>query len=71
MNIEETVLEKIRALPPEKQHEVLDFVEFLYKKSHTSQPRRSLHGLWADLNIDISEEEIAQIRREMWASLGT
>lgn len=68
MNIEEVILEKIRALPPEKQHEVLDFVDFLYKKSSGRQPRRSLKGLWADLNIDISEEEIAQARREMWSS---
>lgn len=29
MGIEQTVLEKLRSLPPEKQQEVLDFVEFL------------------------------------------
>jgi hypothetical protein len=30
------------------------------------RPKRSLHGLWADLNLDISEEDIQEMRREMW-----
>ncbi len=34
MNIEQTVLEKLKTLPPEKQQEVLDFVEFLQNKTH-------------------------------------
>lgn len=34
MNIEQTVLEKLKTLPPEKQQEVLDFVEFLQSKTH-------------------------------------
>lgn len=29
-------------------------------------PLESLYGLWADLNIDISEDDIAQTRNEMW-----
>jgi hypothetical protein len=68
MSIEESVLEKIRALPPDKQQEVLDFVEFLQKRSLASQPRRNLKGLWADLKVDITEEDIAEVRREMWGS---
>lgn len=66
MSIEESILEKIRSLPPEKQQEVLDFVEFLQKRSLARQPRRSLRGLWADLKVDITEEDIAEVRREMW-----
>ena len=66
--IEQTVLEKLRALPPEKQQEVLDFVEFLEHKSLPKQPRRSLKGLWADLGISITEEDIAEARREMWGN---
>lgn len=31
-------------------------------------PLKSLYGLWADLNIDVSEEDIAEVRREMWAN---
>lgn len=33
MNIEQTVLEKLKTLPAEKQQEVLDFVEFLQSKT--------------------------------------
>ncbi|WP_084555151.1 DUF2281 domain-containing protein [[Phormidium ambiguum] IAM M-71] len=32
MNIEESILEKLRILPIEKQREVLDFAEFLVQK---------------------------------------
>lgn len=32
MNIEESILEKLRILPVEKQREVLDFAEFLVQK---------------------------------------
>jgi len=66
MSIEQQVLEKLRALPPDKQKEVLDFVDFLNEKNGTKKPLRSLLGLWADLNINITEEDIAEARREMW-----
>jgi mRNA-degrading endonuclease RelE of RelBE toxin-antitoxin system len=68
MTIEQQVLEKLRDLPPEKQKEVLDFVDFLKEKNGTKNPRRSLRGLWKNLNIEITEEDIAQARREMWGS---
>jgi hypothetical protein len=55
MTIEQQVVEKPRALPPEKQKEVLEFVDFLFvdllkDKKDPKKPRRSLLGLWADLN---------------------
>jgi hypothetical protein len=68
MTIEQQVLEKLRGLPPEKQREVLDFVESLKEKNRTKTPRRSLLGLWADLNMNITEEDIAEARREMWGN---
>ena len=69
MTIEQQVVEKLRDLPPEKQKEVLDFVDFLNEKNGgAKKPRRSLRGLWADLNIHITEEDIAQDRREMWGN---
>lgn len=67
-NLEQTLLENLRQLPPEKQQEVLDFAEFLRQKTAPKQPRRSLKGLWADLDIHISEEDIAEARREMWGN---
>jgi len=68
MTIEQQVLEKLRDLPPEKQKEVLDFVDSLKEKHGPKKPRRSLLGLWADLNIHITEEDIAEARREMWGN---
>ncbi len=42
MSIEQAVLEKLRVLPPEKQQEVLDFVEFLGQKHAVAKrPRRN------------------------------
>ena len=68
MTIEQQVLEKFRELPPEKQQEVLDFVDFLKQKNGSQKPLRSLRGLWKDFNIDITEEDIAEARREMWGN---
>src|SRR5580704_3010964 len=55
MTLERQVLEKFRELPPEKQKEVLDFVDSLQGKDAPKAPRRSLRGLWADLNINITD----------------
>ena len=66
--IEKNVVEKLRLLPPEKQQEALDFIEFLNHKIEAKQPRKSSFGLLADLNISISKEEIDEARREAWAN---
>ncbi|MGH7846552.1 MAG: hypothetical protein ACREQW_15475 [Candidatus Binatia bacterium] len=66
MSIEKSVLEKLLKLPVDKQKEVLDFVESLERKAGERQSRRSLKGLWADLGVDISAEDIATGRREIW-----
>ena len=59
-------------MPAEKQQEVLDFAESLQEKAGSKQPCTSLKGLCADLNLDLTDEEIAAARREMWgASPGT
>lgn len=68
MTIEEHVIAKLRDLPVDKQREVLEFVDFLREKNGAPKPRRSLRGLWKDLNIQITEEDIAQARREMWGN---
>ena len=68
MTIEEMVLEKLRGLPPEKQKEVLEFAESLKQTNGPPKPLRSLEGLWADLDIDITEEDISEARREMWGN---
>jgi len=68
MTIEELVLEKLRGLPPEKKKEVLEFVDSLQADGGAKKPLRSLEGLWADLDINITEEDIAEARREMWGN---
>lgn len=69
MSIEKSVREKLLKLPMEKQKEVLDFVESLEKKAGAKGRRHSLKGLWADLGVEISAEDITEARREMWGGL--
>jgi hypothetical protein len=66
-SVEELVLAKLRELPNDKRQEVLDFAEFLARKKAAPCARRSLEGLWAGLNVEITEGEIAEARREMWS----
>jgi hypothetical protein len=68
VNIEQAVLEKLRQLPVEKQQEVLNFAEFLHQKITPKPPLRGVKGLWSSLDIDITEEDIAQARKEMWGN---
>ena len=69
MNVEQAVLEKLRILSPDKQQEVLDFAEFLQQKQTVTQrPRRDWIGIASDLSVELTEEDIAQARREMWGS---
>lgn len=68
MTIEEMVLEKLRDLPADKKQVVLEFVESLKNDSGDRKPLRSLRGLWADYGIEITEEDIAEARREMWGN---
>lgn len=68
VNLEQAILENLRQLPPEKQQELLDFAEFLRHKTAPKTPRRSLKGLWADFDIQISEQDIAEARQEMWGN---
>jgi hypothetical protein len=53
--------------PPEKLKKVLEFVNSLRPDSGR-KPLHSLEGLLEDLNVDITEEDIAQARREMWGN---
>lgn len=68
MTIEEMVLEKLRGLPADRQKEVLQFVESLTPDNGAKKALRSLEGLLEDLNVDISPEDIAEARREMWGN---
>ena len=62
----EQIAQKLSALSPEKQQEVLDFAEFLQRKSQPKRPWKSLLGALAQRKVDVSEESIAEMRREAW-----
>jgi hypothetical protein len=66
MTLEESVLQNLRELSPDQRQAVLDFTQFLRSKSSVPRPDQSLKGLWADLNMDISEEDISSARQDMW-----
>ena len=66
MSLEEVILEVVRGLPAEKQQEVLNHAERLRQESTRKFPFKSVRGLWADLNISLSADEIDDNQREMW-----
>jgi hypothetical protein len=66
IDIEREILGTIRDLSVQQQHEVLNFARFLHQTAQTKSPRRSLKGLGTDLNIQVTEADIDEIRQEMW-----
>lgn len=66
MSIEQAILEAVRTLPAEKQQEVLSHVTRLREEAAPKKPFKSVEGLWADLEISLSAEEIEENQREMW-----
>lgn len=68
MRIPDLVLEKLRELPPEKQQAVLKFVESLQQDGGSTKPLKGFEGLLENYNVQITEEDIAEARREMWGN---
>lgn len=66
MNLEQSILEAVRTLAPEKQLEILTHAEKLRSESTPLKPRSSGKGLWANLNVTLTAEEIEENQREMW-----
>lgn len=64
-SIQQIILEKLQKLPPEKQGEVLHFIESL--QPETKEERSTPRGIWTE-GSEITQEDIAQVRREMWAN---
>jgi hypothetical protein len=67
--IEETLIAVIKTLPIEKQQALLEFAEFLQAKTTAKSPSKSIKGLWANADINLTEEELSTTRKEMWANL--
>jgi len=70
MTIEESILERVRALAPAKREDVLKYISSLETAEGTveNKPFRSPKGILADLNFALTEEDLAEARREMWGS---
>ena len=68
MSIDQSLLDKLRALPPEKQQEVADLVESLSRGTEAKGRRPRLKGLCADLGVRITDKEIDDARQEMWGA---
>lgn len=65
---EELVFQKFKQLPPERQQQVLDFLDSLEPEPVSKPQMGNPFGLWDDLEIEITEEDIAQVRQEMWGN---
>jgi hypothetical protein len=65
-NLEQAILEKVQALPDEKQQEVLALIEAMLNQERTSQPLGFARPI-----AEIFEELSSQIPLEEWAELPT
>lgn len=65
---EEVLLEKFKGLPVNRQQELLDYADLLKDRETAKKPRRSLYGALADLNVNVTEEDIREARKEMWGN---
>lgn len=66
-NLEQAILEKIQALPDDKQREVLALVESLLDKEQTApaeSTRRPIGEIFAELSSQIPFEEWAELPRD-------
>lgn len=60
-NIEESLIEKLRGLPLEKQQEVLEFVENLAKRPATSRDDRPIWEVIREISAEVPDEEWAKL----------
>jgi hypothetical protein len=66
MSLEQAILEAVRALPAEKQQEILTHAARLRDETSKKTPFKSVRGLWADLGVSLSAAEIEDNHRDMW-----
>ena len=66
----EQVKRLIEQLSPSEKSQLLKWLNSSQESeqpgSTSNPPRRSLRGLWADLGPGPSDEDIEEVRREMW-----
>jgi hypothetical protein len=65
-NLENTIQEKIKALPPEKQQRLLSMVEEMLLEDEATPDRDGVRPLW-----EIAEEISSKVPPEEWGKLPT
>lgn len=60
-NIEESVVEKLRGLPLEKQREVLEFVENLAERPAAGRDDRPIWEVIREISAEVPDEEWAKL----------
>lgn len=68
MTTEEVVMREMQGLPSDKKRAVLEFVRSLRHKQPQKKSYPTLRGICAHLGAHVSEEDLAQARREMWGN---
>lgn len=68
MSLEQAILEAVKILPPDKQLELSSHANRLQDEARQKKPFESIKGLWADLGISLSSEQIEENQREIWKS---
>jgi hypothetical protein len=68
MTVEQQILEKVRKLDRMRQQQVLRYLEGMQAGDDARKPRKSLRGLWKESGTHITNEDIAEARREMWGN---
>ena len=62
----------VRHLSPRERVRLVEHIMGTLEESlppdEPQQPLPSLYGLWADLNVNVSAEDIDEARREMWGN---
>jgi hypothetical protein len=66
MSQAELLLDRWRTLPPEQQQALMAVATELVAHPPALIPKRNLKGLWADHNIDLDEQDLRDLRQEMW-----
>jgi hypothetical protein len=71
MPLEEAILDAVRALPSAKQQEILDHASRLREEAGKKGSFRSVRGLWAELDVSLSAQQIDENQQEMWRKFPT
>jgi hypothetical protein len=75
MSIQEPSFEEVlglaKRLPPRQKLRLIeaivpDLAAPLAEAEEKAKPLRSLYGLWKDLGVDLSAEDIDAARRDLW-----